>query len=1030
MRQRVVIRKSRPALAIALACLLPLACSDAGSETDGTADDPTGTTPAPTNDGVTGDDPVATTSEPEDVAVIAESGHAVTIAAIADLLPSDTRGVLAIDLGVLLSSESSAEIIALLNGQGTDPAINELFGAVGTLTGTVDVAGAMTTAVLAQTTDATDGLFVLASLRSETLDDVLAGPAPASDGTYGPASRALFLDDHGNRLTLLPGGVLVVGTASAVESVIDVADGAEPADTPEIEPFLGALSGDSHVSFVYGLPALFADVIPDRSLRGAAVMSGAFDLADGQIAGEVAFHTSNAAEFVAAYNTLDRHATQGEDPTEVPLTLAEPVAGDLDQVVVTLPPSPIDPSPDEAVAARNLFKKLFVGMEAYDYAEDVADPGNAVWVDLLVKSEADDDTPPSPGSVFIRWEFRDEAAIEAFEANELPAGFSLAPTRFLETDDLEGEYFLALNLYNSGGGSIVTGARAEWDVFVHPPEGADPDAGQRPRFLIVDALAQAVSADPVNLVTPAEPLSHALVDGVVVSSVRRFEGDSEVPVIDLSFPRPDPAEAEVARFTREMAIGNDYIYWGHGVHDRALYNATTFNHDAYVVDATQIAYTDDSRWAQYLKPAVKDAVYYVNTLEYVASPLANLDSDHLDITPEWLSELYGFKNNGHQSGIMRKSVEQLFRGENDALVGFRVANETPSTYYHFEVTDPDALSAALDLPPGHRLAPTTLFEGDDEGHYLTLSVYEIDDAIEGTRAEWSVYTDVGDGRPPNMMVVDLMTEEVGIDPVSIINVPSDVRHDLTDGVLSTGLASSLITFEASFETAGAATQALSLDWVEAGDVVCYLNGICDKLYYDAETLDVPVQRPVEVTVDTFSTPWDDVVDETPAAVFYRDNAQEYVAKRWHNLDVVVEELPFSGLDGRTHVVSGSGTLVGRDSDVADSVYTYAGDAVLVGDQVNFALDQQVDNVLGVGNIFTTGSFDLTSGTGTQTVVDCLGPALLCSDIEIGSTTFYTAQELDATDPDAIVWQVDVVLDLGGSFGTADSRSTFLATGVE
>ena len=79
------------------------------------------------------------------------------------------------------------------------------------------------------------------------------------------------------------------------------------------------------------------------------------------------------------------------------------------------------------------------------------------------------------------------------------------------------------------------------------------------------------------------------------------------------------------------------------------------------------------------------------------------------------------------------------------------------------------------------------------------------------------------------------------------------------------------------------------------------------------------------------------------------------------------------------------------------------------------------------NIFTTGSFDLTSGTGTQTVVDCLGPALLCSDIVIGSTAFCTVQALAASDPDVISWQVDVVLGLGGTFGTADSMSTFLAT---
>jgi hypothetical protein len=483
----------------------------------------------------------------------------------------------------------------------------------------------------------------------------------------------------------------------------------------------------------------------------------------------------------------------------------------------------------------------------------------------------------------------------------------------------------------------------------------------------------------------------------------------------------------VARFTREMAIGNDYIYWAHGVSDRVLYNATTFNHDAYLVDTEQIRFTDESRWAQYLQPEVKDAVYYVNSLEYVASPMANLDSDYLDITPEWLAELVGFTNNGHQTGLMRAAVEKLFLGQGDALVGRHVANETPATYFNFEITDPDGLEATLDLPPGHRLAPTTLFEGDEAGHYLTLSVFEFDDAIEGMRAEWSVYTDDGDGRPPSLMVLDLMTAEVGFDPVSIINLPSEVSHNLADGVVSTRLSSSAITFEASFPTAGVTDHDLALDWIEAGDNVCYVNGVCDKFYYDAETLDVPVHQPAEVTVNEFSTPWSEFISEAPTVVFYRDNAQEYAVMGWYNLDVMVEELPFSGLEDPTHSISGSGALTGRDSDLVDSDYTYTGDVVVEGDQLTFAIDQQVDNTLGVAHIYTTGSFELSSGTGTQTVVDCVGPGLLCSDIENGSTTFFAAQELDASDLDSISWQVNVVVDLGGSFGTADSASTFVAT---
>jgi hypothetical protein len=1006
MRVRDVVAASRRrVVAVLLVGAVLAGCSGGDAADDGPDDDEpsdtTETTETTTGDsGTTGSD----TTEPADVTLVVEAGHAAAVDALVELLPADARGVVAVDVGAL-AADGSTEAAALLAGAGPDPAWNEVFDSIVRLAAPIEPAGAIATALVVHTTDASDGQFLVAALAGDDIE------VPVGD------------DAH--RFELLPGGVLVAGSPAAVESVIDAADAAAPSP---IDAFLAALDPTAHLTFVHGMPALLGEVPTDRTLRGAAAVSGAITVAGGEIAGTMAFHTDNAAEFVEAYNTLDRHATQGETPTAEPLTLAAPIVDGLEQVVVTLPAIAFGASFDEVRASRNTAKKLFVGMEAHDYAEDVFNPGNDAWYDFLVKSELDD-TPPSPGSVYIRWEFRDMAAVEAFEANELPAGFRIAPTRFLESDPPEGGYFLALNLYNGGGGMIVGGARAEWDVFVHGPDGADPNAGVRPRFMVVEVAAEEVSANSGDLLTPAEPLSHQLVDGVVVSSVRRI-GD-ETPVFESSFPVPDPTRNEVARFTREMAIGNDYIYWAHGVSDRVLYNATTFNHDAYFVDPAEITVVDNTRWTQYLEPTVSDAVYYVNTLEYVASPMANLvDSEHLDITPEWRDELLGFVNNGHQVGLMRKAVELLFRGQADALVEFRVVNDTPSTYYHFEITDPASLQAALDLPPGHELAPTTLFEGGQEGHYLTLAVYEIDGAMEGTRAEWIVYTDDGDGRPPSMMILDLMTEDVAFDPISLVNLPSVVDHEVTDGVVSTRLSSGSITFEASFDTAGTGEEELSLDWIEAGDNVCYLNDVCDKLYYDAETLDVPVRLPAAVDVAAFSSPWSDFVEATPSVVFFRDNAQQYVTKRWENLAVPVAELPFTGLETRTHTISGTGSLVGRTGDIADSQYTYTGDALVDDDRLTFSIDQQVINALGEGHIYTTGTFDLEAGTGTQTVVDCQGPALLCSGIEIGSTAFYTAQELDTSDPDAIVWRVDVAVDLGGTFGIADSASTFVATRVD
>jgi hypothetical protein len=277
-----------------------------------------------------------------------------------------------------------------------------------------------------------------------------------------------------------------------------------------------------------------------------------------------------------------------------------------------------------------------------------------------------------------------------------------------------------------------------------------------------------------------------------------------------------------------------------------------------------------------------------------------------------------------------------------------------------------------------------------------------------------------------MVVVDRMTEDVAFDSTNVVELPSLVEHGLDGDTITTTVGDDAVRFTATLDTSSTTDAELTLDWIEAGDVVCSTVGVCDKVYYDAETLDVPVRVVSDVTVDEFETPWDEFLVDEPVLVFYRDNTQLYVAKQWHDLRVPVAPLPFTGLDGATHTIGGTGSLVGRDTDVADSVYDYSGDALVDGDQLTFAIDQRVDNALGVGNIYTTGSFDLTTGTGSQTVVDCQGPALLCSDITPGSTDFYSAQNLDTSDLDAITWTVDVVVDLG-PFGTADSASTLTAT---
>ena len=183
--------------------------------------------------------------------------HAENITELTGLLPGDARGALAVDFNDLLTGSSATEVTGLLNGDGSDAALNEPFSAINELAENVDLAGAMDTALLVQTTDASDGLLLLAKMSCDTIGEVITGPGLTPDGTYGTGAHAMYLDVNGNSLSLLTGGVLIVGKRTAVQSVLDVVDGVSPANASAIDPFLSALQSGSSFSFVYGLPAMF-----------------------------------------------------------------------------------------------------------------------------------------------------------------------------------------------------------------------------------------------------------------------------------------------------------------------------------------------------------------------------------------------------------------------------------------------------------------------------------------------------------------------------------------------------------------------------------------------------------------------------------------------------------------------------------------------------------------------------------------------------------------------------------------------------
>lgn len=779
------------------------------------------------------------------------------------VLPQTTRAILEVDVGALLSGEAAGAVERLLEGKGSDAALNAPFETLTRYSLGADIAATMDEMLLAQTTDVQDGFLLVAKPKARGLEDLFdlaeLSEVASYEGQEIYAKRGTDL-----LLSLLSDGRLLVGSMEGIRAAVDTLDAEDAVvGASALAPYLSALDIAEPFAFVSGLPALYGEVAVRGSgratLRHSHAVSGALTFSADSFEGRVRIHSENASDYVARFNELVA------DTATAPLTVDDERA-----IVVEIPASSLEKTPEEILASRGLAKQLIHAMDAVDYAEAVMHGGNVPWMNFDVGGD--------PNSIFINFEFEDQAQIEAFEANELPDGFRLAPIRILDTD--EPTYFLVLNIYNSSGG-LVAGARAEWSVFIQDPEDAHP------RFLVVQAAAENVSADSVNLLTLPESVSHAFDDGDIVSyvGVEDPEGGPEQHYFSSRIAWPQDPEDRVG-FAREFVAANDFIYWGNGVSDRTLYNASVHNREAVRIANEDIAIRDDSPWRAYIDPTPKHSYVYLNPLEIVISPWWNLDAEYLDVTAEHRASLIEFKNNFYPAAVLG-IAEASVAGEGDALAAYTVGASVPSAYYNFVVSDPDGLARAVGLPEGTRLAAVPLLEGDTAARpYLSLRVYAVDGLSQGNRAEWTVFVEGDDGRP-RTLVVDLLTQEATPDPELFLRLPSVVEHERSDQQLRTTLKSEALEFEASIRLDAMEPALPTLDWVEAGDWVCRRNGVCDKVFYAGESMEEPVAFAGRGAVDLarISTPWDAFIATEPSSVFVRQSLQYYARNPWRNIGV-------------------------------------------------------------------------------------------------------------------------------------------------
>lgn len=234
---------------------------------------------------------------------------------------------------------------------------------------------------------------------------------------------------------------------------------------------------------------------------------------------------------------------------------------------------------------------------------------------------------------------------------------------------------------------------------------------------------------------------------------------------------------------------------------------------------------------------------------------------------------------------LRESLLILL-GRARPLVRFTVEADPPSVYFNFVIRPEqlDSLERELELP--HPLMPIRCLEGEEPFHCLTLNVYRVSGLVNGVRAEWSLY--VRDpGGTPRFMIVEAQADAGSMDPIHIVTRAGEVKHEVADGWLTSEVLSAAGTrFQAHYRNdPGGPPVRAAPEWVEANDYIYWLNGVCDRTFYDAGLANARARRIdlADVKIED-DTRWSRLVDPTPRHVVVFENPIDFSMSPWWNLD--------------------------------------------------------------------------------------------------------------------------------------------------
>lgn len=229
----------------------------------------------------------------------------------------------------------------------------------------------------------------------------------------------------------------------------------------------------------------------------------------------------------------------------------------------------------------------------------------------------------------------------------------------------------------------------------------------------------------------------------------------------------------------------------------------------------------------------------------------------------------------------------ILLGKQKPTLRFTVLADPCSVYINFEIKKNalDDFVEYIGLPENFSLTSIRCLAEEEPVYLLTLNIYEVSGIVHGSRAEWSTYVDDGNGKRC-YMVLEARSSSGSMNPVNIVTRSDRVEHTQTTGHLVSIVASergrlfrSRIKLSEKHPIAE-----LSNDWIAANDRIYWRNGVFDRIWYDSNLFNSPVQliRGKNVEIDD-ETHWSRFVRRRPRHVLKYDHELDFMVSPWFNI---------------------------------------------------------------------------------------------------------------------------------------------------